>query len=135
MYVLLKCDGMKKVWLWRKGYFSLVRKVLQKPGKETWSDFFLWAEYLVAPLYTALENSQVMHLFQLKIESHVYLNNWWCFQQSWNLFSIFFYQKRKDGCAFFPVDWTMSSQCIKILEIIKFVSTVQEFWIFLLHWT
>lgn len=43
------------------------------------------------------------------------------------LFFFFFYQKRKDGCAFFAVDWTMFSQCIKILEIIKFVSTVQEF--------
>ena len=32
---------MSKKWLWSEGYFSLVREVLWKSGKKTWSNFWL----------------------------------------------------------------------------------------------
>jgi len=44
MCILPKSDDKNKEWQWSKEYFSLIRQVLQKSSRETWSDF--WVECL-----------------------------------------------------------------------------------------
>lgn len=51
---------MNKVWLWSAGYFSLLREVLQKPSKNTWSNTRV--EYLIATLFVPFENMQVIYV-------------------------------------------------------------------------
>lgn len=108
MCILPKNDDKNKEWLWSKGYFSLIRQVLLKSGRETWSDF--WVECLIATLHIPFENLQVMSFCWLKMELQI------C-QKSWQLFcnleiSNFFIRKEKHGCVFFTAHRTVhTSQC------------------------
>ena len=77
MRVLPTSDDMNKPRLWRKGYFSQVTKVLWKPSKKTWSNF--WVEYLIVTLNIQFENSQLIYLCRQKVESQTYKKKRWFF--------------------------------------------------------
>ena len=116
---------MNKLCLWSKGYFFLVREVLRKSGKETWSDF--WVEYLIATSCIPFENSQIMYSYQPK----------WCQKHELVIFIFIFYFFcnletfiKTEGTAVYSSPFralrlAIVSKCIQLCAI-TWVSTAQH---------
>lgn len=113
--------SMNKAWLQNKGYFGL-KNLVKRHGQ-----MVFWVEYLIATQCIPFENSHVMYLCRLKMESQIY-------QKIHHVFVVlklilkFFYLNGKHGCIFFAVHMTVFSQCITIHTIIchNWVGTAQH---------
>lgn len=79
------------------------------------SRFFSELNNPIATQHTTFENSQVIHLCQLKTESQIYIKkNIDFFSEILKHTLKLLYQNRRYGCLFFAVHRTVFSQCIKM---------------------
>lgn len=109
--------SMNKAWLQNKGYFGL-KNLVKRHGQ-----MVFWVEYLIATQRIPFENSHVMYLCRLKMESQIY-------QKIHHVFVVlklilkFFYLNGKHGCIFFAVHRAVFSQYITMHTIIYHRFTV-----------
>jgi len=96
------------VWLWRKGYFSLVRQGLWKSGRDM-IRFLSWISDCNSVHFCWKFADKVF----ISIENDVINKNWFFF---FNLetFLKFLSQNKKHGYIFFTFESPVFSQCIKM---------------------